>query len=191
VDTSAALQAQGNGTDQSEHGASAGLWPPRQHPALRFASGRGCGSRQKAPHPQPWQSPTQRRGGQDQAVARTGRRAGGKEGASSAGPDPAARSRGRGPRAAESSATPAEHPPSCSLGAEFALNLCTRACFAHRRIYIYTYILITYTYIYIHTRTSHPSLSPQAPAWPSSWRGARRDAPDSNKPLGAENSMAF
>lgn len=66
----------------------------------------------------------------------------------------------------------ADKPSSSSLGAEFTLNLCTHVCFAHTRIYIYTYILITYTYIYIHTHTTHPSLSPQAPARPSSWRGA-------------------
>lgn len=79
--------------------------------------------------------------GQDPALTAI---AGVKEGAGSTGTNPA---------------PPALPPPH---EVQFALKLCTRACFAHTRIYIYTYILITYTYIYIHTRTPHTSPPPRA-----------------------------
>lgn len=107
--------------------------PPRA--PFRLQPGKGAGG--KALLPPALAEPR----GQDPALVPV---AGVKEGARSAGTNPA---------------PPAPRPPH---EVQFALKLCTRACFAHTRIYIYTYILITYTYIYIHTRTPHTSPPPRA-----------------------------
>lgn len=150
------------GTDQSEHGGALAASPASQ---LRFGSEWGCSHRKKAPYPQSWQTPTQHRGDQGQATAMTGQRT-----------ELAAQGQILHPTA-EHEGCSVQHtmlvdkPSSSSIGAEFTLNLCTRACFAHTRIYIYTYILITYTYIYIHTQHTHPCRRRLQPSR-ASWRGA-------------------
>lgn len=73
--------------------------------------------------------------------------------------------------------TPAEKPASSSLGAEFALNLCARACFARPHTYIHIYIYINYIHIYIHTYTHAapiPVAAASSPAEPLARRPARR-----------------
>lgn len=155
------------GTDQGEHRGALAALPASW---LCFDSRWGCSHRKRAPYPQSWQTPTQCRGDQGQATAMTGQTAEGRM-------ELAARGQILHPTA-EHEGCSVQHTmlvdkpsSSSSIGAEFTLNLCTLACFAHTRIYIYTYILITYTYIYIHTQHTHPCRHRLQPSR-SSWRGA-------------------